>query len=510
MSLRPHQQQLKNYVDNIKSGAPIKEIFIFAAPGGGKSLCPVILSDLLENNNKQLWVVPRDSLKEQGEGDYINNIYPVNKTARIADNSGDPFRGCDCAITTYQAIGANPEKWIQVFKDYEVMLILDEFHHLSEFGEWVAPIREMKNNSFLSVFMTGTINRGDGTALPFVPYNVIDIDFSDTPERKWIVYSREQALKDGAILPFLTCLVQGSGKYIDRAGMERSFSEFGGSGDHLKTAFQTDYAYHLIDLTVNGWKTFKKNHHWSKLLIVSPDIETAKDYLNYLKHFQIKAGIATSDDNKKCKDNIKRFKLNNFLANSLDCLVTVAVAYEGLSVPEITHTGLLTLIRSIPWLEQCLARGARNYKDKKCGFVYAPKDPKLLTAIKSITAGQILTITAEGQERGEIDPDAEPSTWTPPQIQALESEAHIEGLKTPDYSEYIPEQHIESQSHKEKRIRKEINSVINKIVGNASAGNRKVKQAIFWKKAKRIIDKPIKEMSIPELEKINIFAQTYK
>lgn len=511
MALRPQQQKLKNIVSEIQAGnSEIKDIFLFWAPGGGKSLAPVILSDLLVNNRKQLWIVPRDSLKYQGESDYQNEYYPVNKVARVADNYGDPFRGCDCAITTYQAIGANPQKWIDIFDQYEVMLILDEFHHLSEFGEWVAPIREMKNKSFLSVFMTGTINRGDGTALPFVPYNVIDIDFSDSADRRWVIYSRDQALKDGAILPFMTCLVQGSGKYIDKAGEEREFHKFEGSGDQLRTAFQTEFAETLIDLTIAGWKRFKKHNHWAKLLIVSPDIETAKHYLNYIKHFQVKAGIATSDDNKLCKDNIARFKQNNFLATSLDCLVTVAVAYEGMSVPEISHTALMTMIRAIPWLEQCLARGARNYKDKKACFVYGPKDPKLMKAIKSITAGKILSITAEnpepqgdGKEKGE-------STFSAPQIEALYSNAHTEDIKKPDYSVFVPDQVLESQSHKEKRLRKEITSIINGIVGNSHDGNRKVKEQIFWKRAKRIINKPLKELSIPELEEINLFAQSYK
>lgn len=513
MGLRPHQQQLKEIVDLIDSGNKlIEDIFIFAAPGGGKSLCPVILSDLLTNGKKQIWVVPRDSLKYQGEADYHNDFYPVDKVARVADNAGDPFRGCDCAITTYQAIGANPQKWIDICKQYDVMLILDEFHHLSESGEWVDAIRPMKESSFLSVFMTGTINRGDGTALPFVPYDVIDIDFSSTDKIKWIVYSYNQAIKDGAVLPFLTCLVQGSGRYIDKEGIEREFAEFGNSSDHLKAAFQTEYAYHLLDLTIQGWKAFKKNHHWSKLLIVAPDIATAKDYLQHMKMYQIKVDIATSDNNTACKENIKRFKKNNYLYGALECIVTVGVAYEGLSVPEITHTGLLTMIRSIPWLEQCLARGTRNYPGKTRGFVYAPKDPKLLKAIKSISVGKILSISAESEGKTK-DATADPleeSAWTPPQIEALYSKADIDGAIIPDYAEFVPDKLSESQSQKEKRLRKEINSVINRIVGTTAAGNRKIKEQIFWKRAKRIINKSLKELSIPELEQINEFAQTYK
>ena len=96
MALRKQQQKLKDLVLEIQNGnSEIKEIFLSWGVGSGKSLSPVILSDLLINNKKQVVVVPRNSLKTQGEVEYNNDIYPVDKIARIADNCGDPFRGCD-------------------------------------------------------------------------------------------------------------------------------------------------------------------------------------------------------------------------------------------------------------------------------------------------------------------------------------------------------------------------------------------------------------------------------
>ena len=70
-------------------------------------------------------------------------------------------------------------------------------------------------------------------------------------------------------------------------------------------------------------------------------------------------------------------------------------------------------------------------------------------------------------------------------------------------------------------LRKEINSVINKIVGTESAGNRKVKERIFWLKAKQLVNKgrddngkllrkPLKEMTVKELQKVADFSKNYK
>lgn len=521
--LRPQQAELEKTVRKIESGSEIEDIFLFWSPGGGKSLAPVILSDLLINNKKQIWVVPRNSLKSQGEADYQNEYYPVDKIARVADNYGDPFRGCDACITTYQAIGANPEKWIQICRDYNVMLILDEFHHLSGHGDWINAINPMKELSFLSVFMTGTITRGDNTKLPFVPYNGFDIDFSDTDTRKWIIYSRDKALKDGSILPFKTRLVNGSGKYIDKNGFEKNFEKFGKSGDELRCAFQTEYADHLIDLTIDHWNKYREKKPFSKLLIVSPDIKTAKDYLSYIGKYNIKAGIATSEDSSECKDNIKRFKDSNWHSGALDCLVTVAVAYEGLSVPEITHMAIMTLIRSIPWLEQCTARAGRNYPGKTEGYIFAPEDQRMLKALKSITVGEILSADGEAPEKAPPKEDGENlggvGDWNGG-IEALSSTAHIDGV--PLFSQYNNETvKKESQSELEHRLRKEINSVINKIVVGSSSGNRKVKERVFWLRVKQIVNsgrdesgklikKPLKEMTVPELKKIEEFSRNYK
>ena len=222
--LRPQQEELRLLTKEITTGSPVKDIFLFWVPGGGKSLAPVILSDLLIDGKKQICVVPRNSLKYQMESDYNSPFYPVDKTCRVAGNNGDPFRGCDACVTTYQAIGADPDKWIQVCKDNNVMLILDEYHHLSEHGEWNNTISEMAELSFLRVMMTGTITRGDRTKLPLTPYIHNDIDFRNTDSKKWIIYSRNQALKDGSILPLETFTINGSGKYLDSNSVAVSYT----------------------------------------------------------------------------------------------------------------------------------------------------------------------------------------------------------------------------------------------------------------------------------------------
>jgi superfamily II DNA or RNA helicase len=60
-------------------------------------------------------------------------------------------------------------------------------------------------------------------------------------------------------------------------------------------------------------------------------------------------------------------------------LVTVAMAYEGMDCPEVTHVACLTHIRSRPWLEQMIARAVRvdphagDYEHQRA-TVYHPDD----------------------------------------------------------------------------------------------------------------------------------------
>src|SRR4051812_38152193 len=61
-------------------------------------------------------------------------------------------------------------------------------------------------------------------------------------------------------------------------------------------------------------------------------------------------------------------------------LVTVAMAYEGLDVPEVAVVAALTHIRSRPWLEQMVARATRvdpnaGPYERQRALVFHPDDP---------------------------------------------------------------------------------------------------------------------------------------
>jgi hypothetical protein len=84
-------------------------------------------------------------------------------------------------------------------------------------------------------------------------------------------------------------------------------------------------------------------------------------------------------------------------ARSVDALVTVAMAYEGLDVPAITHIAGLTHIRSKPWIEQMIARATRfdpgaGTWEEQTAFVYVPDDRLICSIIGTMQDEQIAAI----------------------------------------------------------------------------------------------------------------------
>lgn len=522
--LRPQQLELEKLVIEIENGAKIKDIILAWSVGAGKSLASVILSRLLTDNKKQIVIVPRISLQEQGERTFLSDFYPTNKTARIASNSGDPWRGCDSAFVTFQTICMNPQKWISLFEANDVMLVMDEAHHLSGHGDWIKTIAKLKELSFLTVFMSGSPFRGDNTKIPFLPYfDSGELDCRNTESLKWIIYDSKQALKDGHILPFDTTTIDGSGKYIDREGFERSFDTLGSCGDNLRCVFDSEYAFHFIDLAFERWISHRNKNKYSKMIIVSSSINLANKYCEYIKakYKSIRTGIATSEDTKLSQEIIKRSKKEYNYYSAIDCLVSVNTAYEGLDIPQCDHMIVLTLIRSLQWITQCFGRCQRKYKDKKKGFVFVPEDERMIRLIKKINAGTIEAANGEPQEEQiKQESDDEEQSRTPRGIEPLESQAHINGIPlfTPPSQS---NQKQETQSEKEHRLRREINSVINKIVGSESAGNRKTKQRILFLKIKqqvnsgrnekgKLITKHFNEMTISDLVIAKEVVESYQ
>lgn len=413
--LRRHQSQFQDIVQRIARGASkVRYIGVQVTPGGGKSALPMILGKELAESAGYLicWVVPRDALRRQAERDATDKqkrqLFGHQLTLRAAGNDWNPSRGNDGYVTNYQAIAQNPQLHWEEFEQRPYVLVLDECHHIPFKGEsddaeeakYYNAIAPLVERAKIVVFMSGTLERHDGHKVAFWPYERFGGDESpitktdaSMPEWAFVRYTRKDALEEQAIVPLHFYAMDGRARWYDpKTDEERDVNSMAESSRRdasavLQVVLETDYANQLLDKCAVDWQTYKATvYHAAKLLVIAPNISTAKEYSQHLRRSNFDALIATSDDSQQAKDHINRFKKN------ADILVTVGMAYEGLDVPQITHVACLTNIRSRPWIEQCICRANRTAPGKTHGYIYHPDDLRMSQIMQAIEAEQAAVV----------------------------------------------------------------------------------------------------------------------
>lgn len=392
MNLRKHQADMMRICDRILSGEGIKQILCGVTPGGGKSLLPQILASRLipAIAEKVCWIVPRRALQDQGARGFLDATHRAmlghNLEAMNSTNAANPTRGHAAYVTTYQAIAADKTGInAKEFNRHKYILVLDEPHHIEESGLWHESIQKLVDRCVLLVMMSGTFERGDGNPIAFVPYvdreNGVAIDFEESETQAVIKYSLRDAWKEKAVIDLDVHYVDCAAQWKDSFGKEHEVKSLAKAkrktSQALYTALHSEAALQLLDMGVKGWQETREKNPRAKLLVVAATIEQAKRYTDWFKALGMPVEIATSDDSDAAHQAIKDFKRTG--TGSLNILITVSMAYEGLDVPAVTHLICLTHIRTKPWIEQVVHRATRvdyqagPYETQKA-HIYAPDD----------------------------------------------------------------------------------------------------------------------------------------
>lgn len=416
MGLRKHQREMQQVVNNIIAGAPTKEILLAATPGGGKSSIPIMAGKLIEAGlaDKIAWVVPRSELQDQGERGFLDpffrDLLGHRLTIRSSTNDRDPSRGLAGWVTTYQALGVDHHgRCCEDFERYRYVLCIDEYHHVEVDSAWEAALQDLIDRCAFLVKMSGTLERGNGSRIAFTDYREVRPEefqphLQSSDRTAVIEYTRQDALAEQAILPLHFFLSDGPVAWQEKSGRIKDAHSLKtvnkvDASKALYTALNTGFADDLLKKTVRHWQELRyARNPRAKLLVVTADFADAKKRLQTLQGMGVRAAIATSHSPKQASANIQKFK-----GADLDALVTIAMAYEGMDVPEVTHIAALKRIRSQPWLEQMFARAVRV--DKLAGpyggqraYVFAPHDKQLDEVVKKIREEQA-PFVVEKEER---------------------------------------------------------------------------------------------------------------
>ena len=431
-SLRSHQKHLAGVIEAIAVGqTDARDILAAVTPGGGKSLLPVIAAARLIAAGiveRVCWVVPRDSLRLQAEEAFAD---PTWRTAldhslslRAADNAPDPSRGVAGYVTTYQGVAAAPDLHLGEFRRYRTLLVVDEAHHLPALSDtdptaaneaavtnddqasaWSHAISPLLECAAVRLLLSGTLERADGRGILWLPYRkgprarTREIEL-DAPGWAVIGYSRARALQERAVLPVTFGALDGEATWRAEEGVDVGPHRLAApyptetTRPALFTALRTGFAEALLReafVAIRDLRARRRQERGlapgetapglGKLLVVAPDQENARRYLELVRGWipvgqsQSVAHLATSDT-PRAHESVAEFRLRP----EPSVLVTVAMAYEGLDVPEVAVVAALTHIRSRPWLEQMVARATRvdphagPYAAQRA-LVFHPDDP---------------------------------------------------------------------------------------------------------------------------------------
>lgn len=512
--LRKHQAEAQNVINRIIAGAPIRDIFFHVTPGGGKSVLPIIAGKLITAGiaDKLMWIAPRLSLTDQAEREFINpafrEMFGHKLNIRSSTNENNPCRGLNGFATTYNAVGMDEGLLRQEFQRYRYILIMDEFHHVQEDSLWHQKIAPLFELAAFRIMLTGTLERGDGSRIAFTPYrengkSVIP-DLQDGPDTAVIRYTRTDALAEKAIIPLTFHLSDGSAEWEDTRGRKVKVASMdkmdeADANKALYTALKTEYADDLLAQGIEHWQEHRKHYTDAKCLVVTSNISEAKRHMRNLSGISARCAIATSEDSAAALKVINKMK-----AGKLDVIVTVAMAYEGLSIPEISHIICLTRIRSIPWIEQMTARANRidpaiSTYDEQIGHIFAPADPLFKRVMKQIEKEQLPVMEHRGkssrQSSAEVAGDGgfhlEPSPGgITPLSSALTGKREMTLGKLPAAN--IPEK---TSSEIEAELLREIEDIIRSYAWNNRVNPKKVNGDVY----NHFNGKPRRQMTIPEL-----------
>ncbi|PZR71756.1 MAG: hypothetical protein DLM66_00005, partial [Candidatus Dormiibacter spiritus] len=412
-------------------------------PGGGKSTWPQLIArDLIPTRvDKIAWIVPRLTLAQQGAQNFVDpasrSLLGHQLEIRQSTNDLDPSRGLAGFVTTYQAVATDPKTVVDELKRFRYAVVLDEPHHVERGGIWHQKLQPIVDLAKVLVMMTGTLDRANLRPVAFLEYVARSADgllIVDRAGGDWRVleYGRSDAIREQAIirLEFRFHDSKGVIQGLDGEG-NRIESVLSEAGEDVRAvlgaALDTRYAKELLEYCVKDWRAYQGHHPWAKLLVVARSIEAAKKTRGWLRSMSVAADIATSDDSVEALANINRFK------GSSDCLITVAMAYEGLDVKAITHIACLTHYRSTPWIEQMVARAVRVYDGPQAppweaqrAIIYAPDD-RLMR--------EIWALIKVDQEAGAREPGNGPGGGNGPAIAiGIDGSADTGRAETDDHS----------------------------------------------------------------------------
>jgi len=344
----------------------------------------------------------------------------------------NPFKGQPCGrAVTIQSCVVDPEKLLRAMRAHRTLLVIDEPQHLAENRAWSQVMAPAIESAVKVLMMSGTLSRGDGGKIPFIEYD------NGVP-RKHVLYTRQHALEERAILPIGAKRFDGKSFYGHRGRdmtHDLSTAPRKEQARTLKTAILADeYAEPLILEAMRDWESYQRDVYASKAIVVCHSHDTARRAMKLVAHhFPMARPVLAICDKPNAHEAIARFRLG-----SANVLVTVKMAYEGLDVPAATHLVYLGDARTFEFLDQVFARVTRV--NRECGMeweqqearIFTPGDAKMCEYLDQLMEEQRESFIERTGQRGGHGAEHVRSTFRPDTAVPTETGIHVGAIPVDD------------------------------------------------------------------------------
>lgn len=397
--LRPFQREFIDAVLNKAQqvGPTPKRFIANVTPGSGKTLASLAAGDaLLEAGfiDTVIHLSPRLNLAQQMENDskefiqsplrkVLNRVeHRLNETPLIRP----PASGY---ATTYASLMSDVVIHLRAVRGRKYLLICDELQQLGvdytgeNSTKSADAVKELAQNAFMVIGMTGTPYRADDSRLLFAEYSDPDENGRIRLQAD-IEATYRMGVVEGYLRKFEFHLFDGGADWNSLGNVERlEISEM--DKGLWRVLQEPKFWQPLVDQFVEIANEQRRiTHPGLRDLIAARNQKQAGEIQEYLlKRHRIKALKAVSEDGAEAHEALRQFKQGKHTT-----LVTVNMAYVGYDYPAISHILPLTAYRAGGYLSQLTARGLRVWRDipaeNQTCYMVAPNDPMMARFVEEL------------------------------------------------------------------------------------------------------------------------------
>ena len=353
-----------------------RDALIVACPGAGKTRFATRLAHALleaRHIDRVVVVVPKDHLKAQVARAMAQagiQLEPgfENAVGRIAPD----LHG---AVVSYQQVAFAPGVYARLV-DERTLVVLDEIHHAGDGATWGRALKRAFVHAAYRVAMSGTPFRSDGTAIPFVRYE-LGVSVAD------FAYGYPRALADNVCRPLAFPLLGGAAEWVSADGTIIQ-SDFDSA---LETRQQESERLRTA-LTQDGWmgpvvtrahqtlhEIRAQGHTDAAGLAVAMNQEHAHYVADVIERYAgVKPVVVVSEDNAAAK------KIHRFASSRQPWIVAVHMISEGVDIPRLRVGIYATNVTTPMYFRQFCGRFVRIQSHlalEQLAYVFVPDDPHL-------------------------------------------------------------------------------------------------------------------------------------